>query len=377
MVQSTIIENDHLSPTLGENNGVKRRRSTSPTIITSLASQPRLNNMMKNKEVGINSVRIDSHESNFIDGINELRRKIVEIGEVESEGREVGEREDEFICRPRSRCGSMSSSGTREKKYTCSYEGCFKVFTRPCRLEEHQFTHRNERPFPCEYPDCHHTFTRKCHLQRHMRQHTGDRRYKCTVEGCEAAYVVSHHLKRHLRQHNKTLPFKCEECNQGFSKHSLLRAHEYQHTGVMPYICLHPGCQASLMSRAKLERHMKSHNREYKCDKEGCTANFTRWSDLIGHRNMVHGHSCPTCQKTFHRPAGLQEHMKIHTANREIFTCTAEGCKKKYTTASGLSTHFSVNHEGAGRFVCEEENCGRQFAHRQSLINHYDKVHTQ
>ncbi|KAG9021910.1 Strongly-conserved Zn-finger binding protein (TFIIIA), partial [Tulasnella sp. UAMH 9824] len=108
---------------------------------------------------------------------------------------------------PRSR--SASTSSNRRKSYICSWEGCDKAYTKPCRLAEHYRSHTNDRPFECS--TCSKSFLRKVHLQAHERSHTSkeERPLVCSAnKGCEQRFWTQQQLKVHEDVHRGKKPYK-------------------------------------------------------------------------------------------------------------------------------------------------------------------------
>jgi len=95
---------------------------------------------------------------------------------------------------------ASTTKDTRPLKYHCSFESCDAVFTRPCRLAEHQRQHTGERPFAC--PHCPKTFGRDYHLSRHVQlTHTDSRDHACSFDGCSKAFGTRQRLEAHVKTH--------------------------------------------------------------------------------------------------------------------------------------------------------------------------------
>lgn len=89
----------------------------------------------------------------------------------------------------------------RKSRYSCTWEGCTKTYTRPVRLAEHMRSHTGERPFVCTYPDCSASYLRETHLAAHIRTHKNDedKPLGCEEEGCDKRFWTNQHLKRHIK----------------------------------------------------------------------------------------------------------------------------------------------------------------------------------
>ncbi|CAL1694830.1 unnamed protein product [Somion occarium] len=60
----------------------------------------------------------------------------------------------------------------KRRSFTCSMDGCGKVFSRAEHLRRHvRSIHMDEKPFKCEDPTCGKRFTRRDNLLQHQRSH--------------------------------------------------------------------------------------------------------------------------------------------------------------------------------------------------------------
>ncbi|XP_064880920.1 zinc finger protein 629-like isoform X1 [Oncorhynchus nerka] len=115
---------------------------------------------------------------------------------------------------------AISRSGSKEKRFPCSF--CGKAFSFPKHVEIHQRMHTGEKPFSCS--QCHMRFAQAGHLKRHQRVHTGEKPYSCPQ--CEKRFSRQPQLKRHLKVHTGERPFACTHCGKRFSERSSLRIHQ-------------------------------------------------------------------------------------------------------------------------------------------------------
>ncbi|KAM4731872.1 zinc finger protein GLI2a isoform 1-T2 [Anableps anableps] len=116
-----------------------------------------------------------------------------------------------------------------------------------CRWEE---CSREQKPFKAQYM-----------LVVHMRRHTGEKPHKCTFEGCFKAYSRLENLKTHLRSHTGEKPYVCEHegCNKAFSNASDRAKHQNRtHSNEKPYVCKILGCTKRYTDPSSLRKHVKT-----------------------------------------------------------------------------------------------------------------------
>ncbi|XP_053775693.1 transcription factor IIIA [Desmodus rotundus] len=260
------------------------------------------------------------------------------------------------------------------RRFICSFPNCSANYNKAWKLDAHLCKHTGERPFVCDHEGCGKAFVRDYHLSRHALLHTGEKPFVCAASGCDQKFNTKSNLKKHFeRKHeNQQKQYVCafEGCKKTFKKHQQLKTHQCQHTHEPLFKCTHEGCGKHFASRSRLKRHGKVHE-GYKCQK-GCFFVAKTWTELLKHVRTTHKEEvvCEVCQKTFKRKDYLKQHMKTHSAERNVCRCPREGCGRTYTTVFNLQSHILSFHEERRPFVCEHAGCGKTFAMKQSLTRH-------
>lgn len=100
----------------------------------------------------------------------------------------------------------------------------------------------------------------------------------------------------------------------------------------------------------------------FKCDK--CSHSSSTKTSIERHMKQIHlqqspkSFSCSTCNKTFSRNIVLQNHEKIHLAQRPTFDCPH--CGKALSSQTAVRNHVSWVHKESREFACRI--CTKQFA---------------
>ncbi|KAH3902432.1 related to Transcription factor IIIA [Saccharomycodes ludwigii] len=239
-----------------------------------------------------------------------------------------------------------ATSSKRIKTYYCHYEGCNKVFTRPCQLTEHQqIVHHEVRQFVC--PECGNSYTRKHHLERHLVSHTGETPFHCSI--CNKGVVTRQQLKRHEITHTKS--FICEICGESFYKHPQLRSHRMR-VHEKKLTC--QICGKNFQRPYRLNNHMDKHHNpnmedKYRCNMISCTKSFPTWTSLQLHIKNDHPKfKCAICGKYCIGEKGLQMHMTVHDESMVIRSWKCMLCVKDFAKKNDLLNHLNLVHSTDG-----------------------------
>ncbi|XP_059486455.1 transcriptional activator cubitus interruptus isoform X3 [Neocloeon triangulifer] len=135
--------------------------------------------------------------------------------------------------------------------------------------------HANKKSFVCRWSSCSREekpFKAQYMLVVHMRRHTGEKPHKCTFEGCYKAYSRLENLKTHLRSHTGEKPYMCEYpgCTKAFSNASDRAKHQNRtHSNEKPYVCKAPGCTKRYTDPSSLRKHVKTvHGADFYANKK-------------------------------------------------------------------------------------------------------------
>ncbi|ELV14250.1 PR domain zinc finger protein 16 [Tupaia chinensis] len=184
--------------------------------------------------------------------------------------------------------------------------------------------------------------------------------------------------------------FRCDECDELFQSKLDLRRHKKYACGSVG-AALYEGladelkpeglssggsgqtheckdCERMFPNKYSLEQHMIIHTeeREYKCDQ--CPKAFNWKSNLIRHQ-MSHDSGkrfeCENCVKVFTDPSNLQRHIRSQHVGARAHACP--DCGKTFATSSGLKQHKHI-HSTVKPFICEV--CHKSYTQFSNLCRH-------
>ncbi|XP_050416426.2 uncharacterized protein LOC126830168 [Patella vulgata] len=287
------------------------------------------------------------------------------------------------------------------KTFSCNEIGCSRTFTGIRHLKQHQRSHVSDTSLKCSH--CSEQFLKKSQLKHHIKKHSDVRNFQCAQ--CGKMFRFKSNLTSHMNSHNGIKPYNCEFCSKAFQSLSEQRIHHRIHSGDKPCMCEICGqcfisnsalnrhkrmhhmkqprltckiCKKQYSTKRFYEDHMKIHSgeRDFVCEYPGCNKSFYHCRGLNSHIIVYHAReernkfSCPTCGKQCLSPSKLEEHMVNHTGLKP-FVCSEENCSKTFATKTGLQRHLFI-HKGVKPFQCEE--CGHKFTFK-SHYNHHKESH--
>lgn len=212
-------------------------------------------------------------------------------------------------------------------------------------------THMNESIYKCNLCQKHWANLRT--FKYHMNKHSNEQQiYKC--EFCEKSYMILDSLKIHVRRHHreiakkqegdkrKSKPYRCNVCNEHFSKNVRLKEHMNFHSELMLIEC--QVCGIEFESRDGFRQHIQEAHR--------CPA-----SEKL--------YSCTMCDKQFARYFLLGQHMQQHRGGKP-YRC--EQCARQFSSRVHLEVHKKRRHDGVKPYSCNI--CGRLFFRRNFMMLH-------
>ncbi|XP_023014373.2 uncharacterized protein isoform X1 [Leptinotarsa decemlineata] len=159
-----------------------------------------------------------------------------------------------------------------EKVFECF--NCKKTYADKKSLKMHMVTHSLRNAFKCD--ECGKFYKRKQILQRHLLTHVEGKPFRC--DQCGKCYAQMDYLKRHLTTHNKSRPFKCDKCYKDFTQNNHLKEHYLlTHTSNIKgriFECYH--CGKRFYQKSALNRHSLTHTGEMLFRCERCDESFTK-----------------------------------------------------------------------------------------------------
>ena len=306
-----------------------------------------------------------------------------------------------------SEISSVSSSGSTS--YPC--ELCSEVFKMPDRLLEHRKNHVFQKAHVCNV--CRLSFSKPWNLENHKKTHNiksvagkklcrtqngfvrknskdepeNDKfsktntlqQYVCDM--CKKSFFSNIELKNHLIFHTGKKAFRCNFCDQAFTKESDLNKHKNIHSKL--HKC--EKCNFTFKRMSDLNVHMKTHENQkknlrtenmhtieknYKCDY--CLKAFNRACHLTTHIRIHTGekpYKCQYCEKAFNQAGNLTNHIRTHTGEKP-YKC--EYCKESFNQAGNLSKHIRI-HTGEKPYKCHY--CEKTFNQSNDLTKHI-RTHT-
>lgn len=96
-------------------------------------------------------------------------------------------------------------------KYFC--KECMLSYTNKNIYQRHLKTHDPTKQFKCE--QCQQMFSKQFHLNVHLRKHIRKENKKFICSTCGEQFIYKYLLKQHIYKHTNKQPFPCDKCQKG------------------------------------------------------------------------------------------------------------------------------------------------------------------
>ena len=318
---------------------------------------------------------------------NEIQRKLVEAQTVDVET--IEENSNNFQAVEVERVNSDELNSERSQKRVTRGGKSQKIV--------------EKRPFLCQF--CCKGFFKKAPLEVHETTHNVHEKIhtKDVHEQKTCSVLTSknvHENGRKLKNSTKIGSYKCQFCNQTFSRLCNKVNHEksyhkefFQQTENLPekdpLSCQF--CDRTFLKLCGKVKHEKSHTREFQVVSKNlhscqfCDKKFTRQCNKMLHEKSFHEESfhqknpeivqekkdplsCQFCDKTFSRLCNKLMHEKSHAQKH-----FCKNCNKEYSNFTDLCRHMK-NHKKGKPYKCGF--CPKRF-HQKGNKNVHERIHTR
>ena len=92
-----------------------------------------------------------------------------------------------------------------------------------------------------------------------IEEETKERRLTCSYPDCGRVFKTRFALRRHCLIHTQEKKHECPYCGKRFALLQNLREHTYTHTQECPYVCGVAGCLKRFRQNGKLSLHRRTH----------------------------------------------------------------------------------------------------------------------
>ncbi|XP_035708044.1 zinc finger protein 2 homolog isoform X2 [Folsomia candida] len=192
-------------------------------------------------------------------------------------------------------------------------------------------------------------FKTKVELNLHLSgKHSGEEIVPCGVDGCPKRFSSLNDKLHHLGSEHKEPVFKCNYCEERFTKYQARIMHEKQahkDQGIESFPCQWESCDKEFPTRLALGSHVRMrHKRRGAKTCEVCGKELSTMASYKNHMKIHNGVKdliCDVCGRGFSCLKGLKDHQITHTGERP-FKCKL--CDKAYTQGHVLKTHVSKVH---------------------------------
>ncbi|KAG8227091.1 hypothetical protein J437_LFUL007428 [Ladona fulva] len=223
----------------------------------------------------------------------------------------------------------------------------------------------NQKEFQC--PQCCKSFRFRRHYDKHLEGHKHN-----DCKHCDKLFTVRKKLVVHLLEEHgiKLQDFKhnCRFCEKVFAKKISLYQHLQIHV-IGKNVCLQ--CGRIFPDHSEFQKHQDKHRlaKSWKCDE--CDEKFSRRQQYMMHIQDHGKYKCITCNKSFSARTKLAEHKRKGHRISELepnYVCLK--CEKSFHRSRALVLHQRV-HQG-GKSSEEKGSCCNNVIYKGSQSKHLD-----
>ena len=265
--------------------------------------------------------------------------------------------------------------GIKRKKQPKVYvecDQCNKKLQKQCLANHIKIAHSEIKNFECDF--CDKTFPARYYLERHHKSMHQDedsvKVFECSK--CNLKFKQKPNLKTHEKIHDKPKELaECSTCLKKFSSLKRLALHELTHDEKFKCEYCEERFSRDLILKKHIQNvHLKTHVKEsVQC--EICSKIYSDKYSYSQHYNQMHKGAnyvkCNICLQTYSNVRCLLEHVdRMHTNVESKFKCDA--CDKFFKTECDVKIHRKRVHLKINKFKCKI--CGKSFFTKKELIDH-------
>ena len=209
------------------------------------------------KEIGDNIFVLLSKEGNLFQNLDDAQMFIKESDDYDNEDALnledlcmsfVEKYTEELNIKPEAPSTMIVSRGT---SFPC--KECGQTFRKQSKLNAHASVHKGLKPYECK--ECMKAFSLEENLKHHMINHKKEVMKLYTCQVCFNPFYFLRKILEHMEDaHPDIFPYKCDICEQNFSRSEVLRIHKSNHVKNMEV----PSCDIcskSFRTNYNLKRH--------------------------------------------------------------------------------------------------------------------------
>ena len=228
--------------------------------------------------------------------------------------------------------------------------------------KDNLFVHGVGKRYKCD--QCDQDFSRKGSLKEHIRtKHQIVQKLVCPICHWESSNSI--YLKKHIKRMHQVKTIPCGKCSQMFATVGMLNSHKKQVHVSKSFEC--DQCNKKYKTQTSLNAHIRSiHEKTIPCDV--CTQMFSTVGMLQVHKKQVHvlkSFECDQCKKGYNTERTLKGHKEAVHENKKNWFCKA--CPYSSYTKTNFKMHMRI-HTGEKPYQCNK--CLAQFRQQTQLHRH-------